>query len=364
MIGAKRGPLNGGSMLVGPTLWIDRTPIYAPASGSPRAAVSRHRNRSKAHKSKANRLEGAHGPTHHPRLMHAWQKACGWAMRPLLKMNEKLSVAYLRHKDGYRDLYVPTRLGPIHMLTTVGTGPLPPIVVIHGLTASAADYGPMLHRLARVCQSVIAVDMLGHGRSADFNAISDASFVAAHAEALDQVIPTRAIVLGHSLGGYVAARYGASRPHKVAGLVLAVPPGGPASQAKRQETVMLLGETSWHDSWYTVIRAFPRGWPVWPVLTWVTQARLMRQSLRTLIQSDISQCFLPPTLLQTLKPPVLLFWGDRERVIPAEHFEYFRNNLPPSAKVVTVKRMGHSALAMMPKRVMLPFLDWVAQLPV
>jgi pimeloyl-ACP methyl ester carboxylesterase len=93
------------------------------------------------------------------------------------------------------------------------------------------------------------------------------------------------------------------------------------------------------------------------------QARMMRRSMRVLIHSDVQQMVLSKQLLQSLKPPALMLWGDKERVVPPNHLTYFQKYLPAGSRFVKVRHMGHSEMAMGPKRMMRPLFKFVAHLP-
>jgi len=95
----------------------------------------------------------------------------------------------------------------------------PVIVFIHGSRVTKSMWGPITSRLADTFRC-IAVDLPGHGARADepFSLEAAAGVVdAAIAEADDG----RAIVVGLSLGGYVAMVTAARSPERARGLVLA-----------------------------------------------------------------------------------------------------------------------------------------------
>ena len=101
------------------------------------------------------------------------------------------------------------------------TGPpgAPSIVLIHGTRLSRAVWAPQVSRLAGEFR-VIVPDLPGHGALADvpFTLGGAADRLA---EVIDEAAGGRAIVVGHSLGGYVAMELAARSPDRVAGLVLA-----------------------------------------------------------------------------------------------------------------------------------------------
>ncbi len=94
------------------------------------------------------------------------------------------------------------------------------IVCIHGLTQHSGVFEPLGRSLAAAGHSVIGVDLRGNGRSKPeppWNADTHARDVI---ETLDSAGVERAIWIGHSYGGRVAATLAAAEPDRSEGLVL------------------------------------------------------------------------------------------------------------------------------------------------
>jgi len=101
-----------------------------------------------------------------------------------------------------------------------GSGPL--LVLIHGITEDHRSFDPLLPLLEQHYR-VLAVDLRGHGDSpaaddypldemaADVFAVVDGA-LAGSAEGGDEAAGAAPLVIGHSLGGIVAAAYGARFP--------------------------------------------------------------------------------------------------------------------------------------------------------
>jgi pimeloyl-ACP methyl ester carboxylesterase len=119
--------------------------------------------------------------------------------------------------------------------TAVGPAGAPAIAFVHGTRLTRSEWSTQL-RLLSGRYRCIAIDLPGHGALADepFTraSASDAVVAAIAAESADG----RAVVVGHSLGGYVAIDTADRHPESVAGLVLvgcSAEPVGPATIAFR-----------------------------------------------------------------------------------------------------------------------------------
>lgn len=148
-----------------------------------------------------------------------------------------------------------------------------PLVLLHGFTGSAASWWPVIDRLAER-HRVIALDLIGHGRSAAprdparyrFELALD--YLAAIAAQLDV---DRAAWLGYSMGGRLALGLAAKYPHLVSAMILeSASPGiddASERETRRQSDASLA--TSIEDDG---IPAFVARWERLPL--WATQQRL------------------------------------------------------------------------------------------
>ncbi|HEV7321738.1 MAG TPA: alpha/beta hydrolase [Ensifer sp.] len=128
-------------------------------------------------------------------------------------------------------------IGGYHMNSVhlpVGDGAdLPPVVFIHGASGNLLD---QLHAFAPALTGraeMLFVDRPGHGYSERGGATNDLpdGQAAAIAALMDKRGIRRAIIVGHSFGGAIAASFALHHPQKTAGLVLLAPathpwPGG------------------------------------------------------------------------------------------------------------------------------------------
>jgi len=100
---------------------------------------------------------------------------------------------------------------------THGDGP--PLILLHGGLGSGETFGPVLTQLAKRHQ-VTAVDLQGHGRTADIDRPIDVRLMADDIAALiDHLGLKKPDLVGYSLGGGVALHTAAKYPAKVRRLV-------------------------------------------------------------------------------------------------------------------------------------------------
>jgi pimeloyl-ACP methyl ester carboxylesterase len=97
----------------------------------------------------------------------------------------------------------------------------PAIVFVHGTRMTGAMWTPQLTRLGADGEfRVIALDLPDHGVRADERFTLDGAVAAIASTVVEHAPDGRAIVVGLSLGGYVAMALAAERPELVRGLVL------------------------------------------------------------------------------------------------------------------------------------------------
>jgi pimeloyl-ACP methyl ester carboxylesterase len=101
-----------------------------------------------------------------------------------------------------------------------GTPGVPIVLAAHGITGSHTTWAAVARHLGDAV-TFLAPDLRGRGQSAG---LEGPYGMAAHAEdlvaVLDHVGGDRALVAGHSMGGYIVTRFAAETPERVAGAAL------------------------------------------------------------------------------------------------------------------------------------------------
>jgi len=259
----------------------------------------------------------------------------------------------------------------------MGSGPA--LVLIHGITSSSRTWRAVMPALAEH-YTVIAPDLLGHGRSAkprgDYSLGAYASGLRDLLSALD--VP-RATVVGHSLGGGIAMQYAYQFPERVERLAL-VDSGGlgrEVSIALRAATLPgaeyvlpLMCAPVLRDAADAVARFFQRAG-----FEPSADIRGMGEGFFSLGDDDARRAFLH-TARSVIDPagqrvdardrlylaadiPSLIVWGERDHVIPVSH-GVDAHALMPGSRLELFPTGGHFPFNDDPARFVAVLHDFIA----
>ncbi len=244
-----------------------------------------------------------------------------------------------------------------------GTGP--PVLLIHGLGASSVFWKATLPALA-ARHRVIAPDLPGFGESSrPAVAYSPGIYPPYLVGLLDRLGIPRAAVVGHSMGGLIALRLCRDHPDRVERLALLSSTGMPWPDPPILERVgrlpgigeLILGlRSAWATRW--VLRRYAVRQPsalTADVLAAMGQAspQAFLQLARTIRGEDVRPW------LGTLRLPVLIVWGDRDRVVPLDHGRAMAA-LIPAAKFVAIPEAGHFVQLEQPEAVNAVLTEFLA----
>lgn len=270
--------------------------------------------------------------------------ASGWPVRAASGAHREPPIAAvesLRLRDGRR-LCVRQWLGQ-------GDSTL---VLLHGLLDSSEGW-------TRVCEAVggrrLAFDLPGFGYSEPPRRGSLAGYAADVAEGLGELGVERFAVVGHSLGGAVAAALSELAPDRIDALVLLAPAGfgrihlaeavsipGVRGLVRAALPFALSSSFAVRAGYYAMVtngklpdpalveRVTSHGWEL------VSGAR---EGTRAIVEAGRSRTAFHRRRLR-FSGPVFAVWGDRDRLVPVEH----RTGLHaafPQAQIELWPGMGH-----------------------
>ncbi|MBL8678703.1 MAG: alpha/beta hydrolase [Myxococcales bacterium] len=243
---------------------------------------------------------------------------------------------------GFKSVHVETDGGTVHALAAPGRGPLPTIVLLHGLSSAAVHLSPLLEPLRKHARAVIALDLPGHGDSeVPADGLTPESLERGMIQALDAIAPGECVVFGNSLGGAAALRFTMARGERVRGLVLVSPAGAPMSERQFETFRKSVAIDSRQSAKDFVDRVFVR--PPWPrsMLAWGTQQKFAAPSVRSLLSSTRAEHQFSAHEVRSVRAPTLLVWPKGDRVFPAGCREFFATHLR-GATVIEPEGVGHS----------------------
>lgn len=237
--------------------------------------------------------------------------------------------------DGIRVRHA--RRGPAH-----GT----PVLFLHGF---GGDLGNWLFNLDAVAEvaPVIALDLPGHGQSDQrLPGASLGEMAGFVARLLDALEVPRAHVVGHSMGGAIAARLALDHPERVASAVLVNSAGlGPEINAAYIEG--FLAAQSRRELKPVVEQLFADAGLVNRQLLddLLRYKRLdgvpeLLGALAERLFAGGRQSELPALDLAGRKLPLTVVWGEHDRIIPTEHAQ----RAPAGSRVHVLPGAGHMAM--------------------
>jgi pimeloyl-ACP methyl ester carboxylesterase len=191
-----------------------------------------------------------------------------------------------------------------------------PLILLHGGLGSGEMFGPVLPQLAERHQ-VVAVDLQGHGRTADIDRPIDVRLMAGDIAALiDHLQLTKPDVVGYSLGGGVAFQTAVQYPAKVRRLVMVsanIRPDAIYPEMRAQQ-----GQVN------AAAAAFMKDTPMYQLYQRVAPRPEDFPQLLTKIGESMSKDFDFSEEVRGLQVPTLVVAADADMAPPSHYVEVFK----------------------------------------
>ena len=259
----------------------------------------------------------------------------------LLPLVERLTRRAL-NAQGVRSRWVETSIAPLHVYDAKGSGPLPTVVVLHGISSSGAAFAPLVARLRKSARRVLVPEAPGHGFSGEPTApLTPDTLFAVMAELLDRELDEPAFITGNSLGGGVALSYAIARPDRVRGLFLTSPAGATMDEAELAELLSAFKMRSRADGLAFMARLYARTPWFAPLFAGDVVKGFAREVITSFTSSVRADHGFTPEELGALLMPIVLLWGRADRLMPPSNLEYFRRHLPAHARIEEPADIGH-----------------------
>lgn len=256
-----------------------------------------------------------------------------------------LSAVWLATHAAYRALGFRSRLLDVgerkaHLYDRHGLGSAPPVLLVHGMGGNAAGFLRIVRAVVKASRRVVAVELPGHGRARLSTGEGPASMqeCAACVGAALTDLGEPAVLIGSSLGGALSLFTAAALPEKVLGLVGLNPAGAPLEGEEREAVLKAFRGGSAQAALETNRRLYRRP----PRLGWLFARDLGRHWASPPVQQFVAELRsdVPGIDPSDIDKPVLILWGEDDRILPAASVSWFRERLR-NGSVEIVAGSGH-----------------------
>lgn len=212
-----------------------------------------------------------------------------------------------------------------------------PLLLLHGLGDSLAGWAQVVGPLSRRYR-VHLIDLPGHGlshRPPDWRLRTLTDAVAHYARDLRDLV-----LVGHSLGGWLALRLAVSGALRPSSMVLVNPAGALLPQKEWEPFRALVSARDRRGVALYLERAYHRA----PLALRLFPAEVIRamwaEPAQGILDGIAEDDFLLEAQLAALRMPLRLIWGARDRLLPEGTLAFFRRTLP-QAGLVLLPDTGH-----------------------
>jgi 3-oxoadipate enol-lactonase len=228
-----------------------------------------------------------------------------------------------------------------------------PVVLLHGFPLSGACWQQQQRQLSDRYR-VIAPDLRGHGRSPAPLGVYEMDLMARDVLALlDALLIEKAVIMGHSMGGYVSLAAWKLAPERFLALGLIASQAGADTEEGRQGRYKMAEKVAAEGSKVMADAMIPKLFaPELPAEAPIrTQVRLMILNTQpagiigTLKGMAVRSDSGP--LLPDLNIPVLILTGDKDQIIPPAKAKTMASAIP-TATLTVVENARHMVMLEQP----------------
>ena len=245
----------------------------------------------------------------------------------------------------------------------------PTLVLLHGYTASKELWLRFGEALGDAYHLVIP-DLAGHGETGfdpQWSYRPQAQAERIHG-LLDALQVERAVLVGNSMGGLIAANFALTYPQRTAAMVVIDPAGVPAPVASRAEKVFRQGASpfeidSWQDfqEFYAMTMAEPPYVPTF-VLKGMAARYQARKAEYIQIAEDFRNFDQLDGRLGDIAVPTLIIWGGADQLLDVSTAAVWQAQVPNN-QLLLLEGVGHMPMVERPQQTANALIDFMESIP-
>lgn len=231
----------------------------------------------------------------------------------------------------------------VHFYKAERGGSGPPLFLVHGLGSSANAFFRTILPLAKKFRTVYAIDLPGNGFSPvpSGGPFSMRQQVELLVHFRRQVIAQKVFLVGNSLGGGMALNIAFHEPEGLEALGLVSPAGAKVSDERFAALLKSFNVQNVKEARVLAHKLFAK--PSLGMLLFADELRKMvsTETVQSIVREASPADLVSPADVAKLTMPVLLIWGQREKLLPYEGLDFFKSCLPPHSEIHEVEHFGH-----------------------
>lgn len=245
----------------------------------------------------------------------------------------------------------------------------PTLLMLHGYSADK-DVWPRFARHLVDDYHIIIPDFAGHGdtgfnESWDYSTPKQAERIL---KLMDKLAIDQAHLVGNSMGGFIAAQFSKNYPQRILSAMLIDPAGVYSAELSDMGKMLVKGRNPFevHNSeefaeFYPMTMATPPWLPGF-VLSAIDETYQQRLPQLRHIFADFHEKNMLDSQLHEIKTPVLLLWGDKDRLIHVSSVDVWKAGVP-DIQVEVWEGIGHMPMVEEPEKTAVLYKNFLNNLP-
>jgi non-heme chloroperoxidase len=275
-----------------------------------------------------------------------------WKVYQINSAPQAVSYETLSQQPDGVEGYITTADGTKLRTLTAGDSTKPTVVLAHGFGGTIRDWNLIFNQLVKDGYHVVAFEQRGHNKSTiGSDGVNSKAMAGDYKTVLEHFNVQNAVLVGHSMGGFLSIRFMIDYPEVVkkrlkAGLIMASFAGDVSKDNAQNKIQIPLITSGWINTIFnnkplaTIFSASLLGKPNQAVIqTSLDNFKLQNYaSLVPILQAFVDENYYPH--INEIAIPCTILVGTADKTTPAFHSETLAKDIP-NAKLIKIEGAGH-----------------------